>query len=193
MMPKHYFDKTENVQWLLLTDGNTWSFHVVYSVPISAKAGDIISVTFESEITNPQTYLIQTGRYIVLGNSATDTAQSKSILPAAGENVTPQMHHHIVDGSCSHTFTEDFSGFVNVVQYAISSAAGSGAGVMVEQGYGRLDVLHFEKAVTAPTEPETEQPEEGSLTLTAAQVQQVKSALIAGNTERADALNIFTG
>lgn len=192
MKVSHYFDKTENSQWLLITDGNSWSFHVVYSVPISARAGDIIQVSFESEITNPQSYLFQTGRFIILGDSATDTTQAKAILPAAGENLTPQVHHQIVSGSCVHTFVEDFEGFVNVVQYAISSAAGPGAGALVEQGYGRLDVLHFENTPSAPVNPDpVQQPGDGSVTLTAAQVQQVKSALVAGNTERAAALTFF--
>ena len=184
--PIHYWDATENAQWLNITDGNSWAFYVAYSVPISAKAGDIISVTFESEITNPQTYLIQTGRFIVLGDTATDTAQSKSILRAAGENVTPQMHHQIVDGSCAYTFTADFTGFVNAVVYCISSAAGPGAQALLEQGYGRLDVLHFEKSTETP-----EQPSDGSVTLTAAQVEQIKTALTAGNSERAAALTLF--
>lgn len=186
---KHLFDATENIQWLNITDGNSWSFHVAYSVPISAKAGDIISVTFESEITNPQTYLIQTGRFIVLGDTATDTAQSKSILRAAGENVTPQMHHQIVAGSCSHTFTADFEGFVNAVVYCISSAAGSGAQALLEQGYGRLDVLHFQASPVV--EPPSEGDPAGPITLTAEQVEQIRSALTAGTSEREAALMLL--
>lgn len=181
MKVNHLFDTTENIQWLNITDGNSWSFHVAYSVPISAKAGDIISVTFESEITNPQTYLIQTGRFIVLGDTATDTAQSKSILRAAGENVTPQMHHQIVAGSCSHTFTTDFEGFVNAVVYCISSAAGSGAQAILEQGYGRLDVLHFQESDDPTSQPPAS---DGSVTLTADQVTALKAALIAGKEAR---------
>lgn len=188
-MLKHLFDSTENAQWINITDGNTWAFYVAYSVPITAKAGDIISVTFESEITNPQTYLIQTGRFIVLGDTATDTAQSKSILRAAGENVTPQMHHQIVDGSCAHTFTEDFDGFVNAVVYCISSAAGPGAQALLEQGYGRLDVLHF--PVAPVVNPDPVEPPQGSITLTAEQVELIKTALVVGNPERAAALAIF--
>lgn len=189
MMPKHYFDKLENVQYLNLTNGNSYDMAVVYSVPISAKAGDVISVSFESEITNPQSYLFQTGRYIVLGDTALDTAIAKAILRPAGENLTPQVHHQIVSGSCAHTFVDDFTGFVNVCQYAISSAAGPGAQAIVEQHYGRLDVLHFEASSVAPVDPVP--PAGDDVTLTAAQVAQIKAALTAGNSEKEAALAIF--
>lgn len=146
MLPKLYSDKTENVKYINITRGAPYRFFVGYSVPISAKAGDIISVSFESEITNPQSYLFQTGRFVILGSTPTDTTQSKSILPAAGENLTPQAHHQIVSGAVCHEFDLDFEGYVNVVFYAISTAA-SAAGnqqAILEQGYGRLDVLHFQ-------------------------------------------------
>lgn len=189
MIPKHYFDKLENVQYLNITDGSYYDMAVVHSVPITAKAGDIISVSFESEITNPQSYLFQTGRYIVLGDTAVDTTIAKAILRPAGENLTPQVHHQIVSGSCAHTFVEDFTGFVNVCQYAISSAAGPGAQAIVEQNYGRLDVLHFEASATAPVDPVP--PTDGDVTLTAAQVAQIKAALVAGNAEKEAALAIL--
>lgn len=183
-MVKHYFDKTENVQYLNITNGQSWSFHVGYSVPISAKKGDIISVTFESEITNPQSYLIQTGRFIILGDTPTETTQSKSILPAAGENLTPQLHHQIVAGSCAHTFADDFDGFINVVLYSISSAAGAGAQAILEPSYGRLDVLHFPADQEVPTNPGNG---DGSVTLTAVQAAQIKAALLDGHAERESA------
>lgn len=191
MLPKLYSDKTENVKYINITQGAPYRFFVGYSVPISAKAGDIISVSFESEITNPQNYIFQTGRFIVLGNSPTDTAQSKSILPAAGENLLVSVHHQIVSGSTCHEFAEDFDGFVNVVFYAISTSA-SAAGnqqAILEQNYGRLDVLHFQAAPVV--EPPAEEYPAGPITLTTGQVEQIRSALTAGTSEREAALMLL--
>ncbi len=142
-----YQDRVENVSWLLITNGVVYDFKVVFSVPITAKAGDIIGVTFRTEVTNQQVYNVGTGSYILLGNSSTDTimSPSKCILRPAGENVTPAMHHQLIAGSCGHPFAEDFTGFVNVVIYAVtnSPSAGPGATLTVEQNYGQLDVFHY--------------------------------------------------
>lgn len=185
-MPKLLSDKTENLQWLPISNGVTYNMQVVYSVPISAKIGDIIDVSFEGEVTNPQNYNLEVGSYIVLGNTATDTAQSKSILRAQGENLTPVGHHMVVEGACKYEFSSDFAGFVNVVMYSNSSAVGSGQQIEVMQSYGQLDVLHFVKE-----EPPIVTPPSGGITLTEAQRMQVIAALQVGDQERADALAIL--
>lgn len=178
-MPKLYSDKTENLQWLTISNGVTYNMQGVYSVPISAKTGDIIDVSFEGEVTNPQNYNLEVGSYIVLGSTATDTAQSKSILRAQGENLTPVGHHMVVEGACKYEFSIDFTGFVNVVMYSNSTAVGSGQQIEVMQSYGQLDVLHFVKDVVLPTD--------GSITLTSAQRQKILAALHVGDQERAEA------
>lgn len=187
-MIKHYSDSTENITFLrVIASSTSYDFKVCYSVPISAKAGDIIQASFRAEITTTQTYTLQTGSFIVLGSSPTDTAQSKSILPAAGENTTLVLHHQLIDGACAHTFVSDFTGFVNVVLYSNSTAAGSDHTIEVMPGYGRLDVLHFSADATAPVDPHPD----GGITLTAAQRQQILAALQVGEQERVAAMALL--
>jgi hypothetical protein len=175
-----YQDKVEKAPWLLIMQSkNAYDFKVCYSVPISAKAGDIIYASFRGEVTSEQPYNVQIGSFVTLGVSATDTSLSKSILPPAGGNVTPAEHHKVFAGGSAWPFTSDFDGFVNVVLYANSSAAGPGQTIEVMQGYGKLDVMHFVKANLLPPSPP-----EGSITLTAEQRQQIISALLEGAQER---------
>lgn len=180
-----YSDTTENVPWLLIINSATsYNFKVIYSVPITAKKGDIIQASFRGEVTSEQVYNVQIGTFIKLGTSAIDSALTNLILPAAGENVIPAVHHMVINGTCSYTFTADFTGFINVVGYANSTAAGSDNTLTVEQGYGRLDVLQFcadAPVVVPPTLPD------GSITLTAAQRQQILAALLVGSQDRTDA------
>lgn len=184
-MPKLYSDKTENLRWLTISNGVSYNMQVVYSVPISAKSDDIIDVSFEGEVTNPQNYTLELGSYIVLGDTETDTTQSKSILRAQGENLTPVGHHMVVEGACKHKFSSDFTGFVNVVMYSNSTAVGSGQQVEVMQSYGQLDVLHFTADLVLPETPNE------SITLSAAQRQQILSALLSGAQERATAATLL--
>lgn len=181
--PNLYSDSTEGIQNLVIVNSATqYLFNTLYSVPITAKKGDVINAAFRGEITNPQSYNVQVATFIKLGTTATDSALTNLLLPAAGENVTPAMHHMMISGQCAYEFTDDYTGFVNVVIYANSNAAGVDNVIFVDQGYGRLDVLHFEKESTIPPVIPV-----GSITLTAAQRQQILSAFTMGNQERAAA------
>lgn len=170
-MPKLTKSVTEKFQWLSIKDGVSYLFKCGYSLPVSAKKDDIIQVSFRSEFTNPQNYTAEVGSYIVLGSTDTDIAQSKSICAATGENVTPAMHHIVVNGTCNHQFKEDFSGFVNVVFYSNSTAAQSGQQIELMQGYGYLDVLQFDNEVSVAPQPDT------NISMTVAQKQQIMSVM----------------
>lgn len=183
-VPKLYSDKTENFHWLTIGNGIAYNMQVAYYVPISAKSGDVIDVSYEAEVTNPQNYTLEVGSYIVLGTTSSDTDQSKSILRAKGENLTVVGHHLVVQGCCKYIFLADFSGFINVVMYSDSTAVGAGQQIELMQNYGQLDVMHFcadAPVVVPPTLPD------GSITLTAAQRQQILAALLAGSQDRTDA------
>lgn len=186
-MINHYSDNVEKIHWLGITTGASYDFRVCYSVQIAAKKGDIIQASFRAEATTEQSYTVQTGSFIVLGDTISDTTQSKSILPAVGENFTQVLHHQVISGACAYTFINDFTGFVNVIVYSISTAAGAGATIEIMQNYGRLDVLHFcADAVTIPPVLP-----DGSITLTSMQRQQILSALLVGSQDRSDAAAIL--
>lgn len=179
-------DTTENVTSLPVpTLVQNSDKRVVYSVPITAAAGDKMIFSFAGEVTNPYNYNLMLGRGTILAASA-DAVLGTVLTRFATENITPGEHHKIFGGSGIHTFTAAFSGFLNVVIYAGASAAQAGHAAPVEQGYGRLDVAMFRAAPTA-----TPAPPSGSVTLTAAQAEQIRQALQAGNTERANALAIL--
>jgi hypothetical protein len=174
-MPEFYTDRTENIQYLNIGQGApNYNFQTVLSLPISAKAGDAISAIFEVEITNPQSYTVEVCRFLILAQTPTDTLRTldNQITKAMGNNVTTVMHHETVVGGGGHKFTEDFDGFVNLVLYSDSTAAVSGQQVTIEQGYGHLDVFHFIKE-----EPPVVVPPDGSITLSAAERQQIVTAL----------------
>lgn len=191
-MPKLYSDKVEKFQWLTIGKGApNYNFQVAYSLPVSAKKGDIIGVKFEAEITNPQNYTVGVCRYIILGSSPTDTVRTigNMILKGKGENVTSVIHHGLVVGGGDYEFKEDFDGFVNLVLYADSTAAGSGQQIQLEQGYGQLDIMHFKAELFTPVTQTT--PAAGVFTVTAAQMQQIVAALGVGDTQRSDALALI--
>jgi hypothetical protein len=172
-------DTTENVTLLPVTTlvQNT-DKRVVYSVPVTAAAGDKMIFSFAGEVTNTKTYNMMLGRGVILATSA-DAVSGIVLTRFATENITPAEHHKIFGGSGVHTFNSAFSGFLNVVIYAGAGVAQPGDVAPVEQGYGRLDVAMFRAVQSQPATPP-----DGSVTLTAAQAAQIKSALLDGHAER---------
>lgn len=172
-------DTTENVTSLPVpTLVQNTDKRVVYSVPITAAAGDKMIFSFAGEVTNPYTYNMMLGRGAILAESA-DAVSGIVLTRFATENITPAEHHKIFGGSGVHTFNSAFNGFLNVVIYAGAGVAQPGHEAPVEQNYGRLDVAMFR---AAPSQPST--LPDGGVTLTAAQVAQIKAALLDGHTER---------
>ena len=136
-------DQTENVATLPVSKAaSTAPRAVIYSAPISARAGDIISCLATFEVTNDVGINVVVGRYMTLAAAAGDTAKLEPlIVKAATENVIPDTHHMICTLVGAHQFTTDFDGVINVVAYAASSRATSGMKLTVHQDYGKLDVL----------------------------------------------------
>lgn len=159
---------------------------VVYSVPITASAGDKMIFSFAGEVTNPYAYNMMLGRGAIL-STADDSVLGTILLPFATENITPGEHHKIFGGAAMHSFAAAFSGFLNIVIYAGADSALSGQAAPVEQGYGRLDVAMFRGV----DDPVTTPPDDGSITLTAAQAEAIRSALFAGDSERVAAAAIL--
>ena len=177
-MFEHIQDVTANVTFLPVpNDVQDSDKRVVYSVPVTAVAGDKMIFTLSGSVTNQHNFNVMLGRGAVLANTPT-AVWGSIVLPFATENITPAIHHKIYDGSAVYTFQEAFTGHLNVVLYAGSSAS-AGHTVIVEQGYGRLDVAMFRAQAAPPVNPPS-----GSVTLTSEQASMIKAALLDGHAER---------
>lgn len=184
-MFEHIQDVTANVTFLPVpNDVQDSDKRVVYSVPVTAAAGDKMIFTLSGSVTNQHNFNVMLGRGAVLASTPT-AVWGSIVLPFATENITPAIHHKIYDGAAVYTFQSAFSGHLNVVIYAGSSAS-AGHTVIVEQGYGRLDVAMF-RATQAPTP----NPPSSSVTLTAEQAALIKAALLDGNAERMEAAELL--
>lgn len=138
--PSFYFDTTENATNIPITTGSA-NYVVLYSVPITVNGPlDIITVFSQLEVTNPYTYNVGVGRYVVISTSATSVLGT-TITPAVMDNVTPDMHHMVVNVNSVTSGVPAGSYFINFVGYAVANNAGSGAQLVVEQGYGNTKVL----------------------------------------------------
>lgn len=97
---------------------------VLYSVPVIAKAGDILVLTVASELTNPNAQIVGVGRFFALGGTPIDT-NSQLISPARVGYIFGGGNHTALDHATQHVFDADFAGFVNFIAYAYSPAGGA--------------------------------------------------------------------
>lgn len=134
-------DNAEQVASLPLTTAQPFQFRVIYSIPApEIFVGDLVRFTAMFEVTNPYTYNVMSARYTVIADSPTSTT-GIPLSEAAGQNVTPGMHHMLVPDYGGWIADQTLIGkYINVVGYAASSAATSGAALVVEQGYGRAEL-----------------------------------------------------
>ncbi len=135
---------SELVTSLPITTGQPYSFRVVFSQAVTdLRAGDILQILSEFEATNDEGYNCMIGCYVILATSAAATSGTE-ITEASGYNITPAMHHGMMTKVGTLIVPDSLAeGYVNVVAYAASTAAGTGDVLTVEQDYGRLSVLAF--------------------------------------------------
>jgi len=104
-------------------------------------AGNILQITSEFEATNPFSYNTMIACWIILTNSPTATLGTL-IDPANDFNISPAMHHGVTVKARNWQAPSTFTNlYVNTVAWAGSSNANPGDTLIIEQGYGHLDVL----------------------------------------------------
>lgn len=115
---------------------------VIYSVPVSQiNPNDVLQITCEFEATNPYSYNVMIGSWIVLADSATATTGTL-LDPANAYNITPGNHHGVITKARNWMSQSSYANkYVNVVGWAASVNSSPGQNLAIEQSYGHLDVL----------------------------------------------------
>ena len=138
-----YTDTTENVSSIKITSSAfanpSTDFRVVYSVPVTVLAGDLMHVMGQFEVTN-YPYNVGVGCEIILASSPTDTVSTDYLAERTFTNLHPNMAHLVENPHGMKIFAEDWTGYVNLVVWAGAGVAGPSDYLTVEQGYGELDV-----------------------------------------------------
>lgn len=110
---------------------NDGQWHRAHSVTIQAKAGQVLTVMGEQEVSNPNGYLVMVGSAI--------TATGISQLTASMAHDIPPWHHMPISRMGMATIPAD--GDVEVVMWLwAASSWGSGPVIVEGPGYGELSV-----------------------------------------------------
>lgn len=128
---------TEQVNYLDIANPTK---HIIYSIPIKVKKDDILQVTSQFEVTNSYNYNVMISSAIIILPTDQSRFPANITCPVAF-NVTPNMHHGIVIKARQWKSLCDFEGSLQLTAYAASDNAKSGDHLIVEKGYGHLDVV----------------------------------------------------
>jgi len=110
---------------------------IVHALPVAASPQSKVLILAQFEVTNALGYNVGLGRYIA-------RSDGKIISRATMDNVTPDMHHRVVNiGVWDDSPLE--SAVYYLVCYAASTAAKPGAKIVIEQGYGFLQAMRFDE------------------------------------------------
>ena len=116
---------------------------VIHSVTLRGlMPSDKVLLIGQFEVTNPQTYTIGVGKYII--RASNDTAVSGTdVFPSAPnmENITADIHHKVFQMLGLDTTHGGGTVTYNIIGYAVSDSAGTGHTCTVESGYGALYAL----------------------------------------------------
>lgn len=116
---------------------------VIHSVTLRGlMPSDKVLLLGQFEVTNPQTYTIGVGKYII--RASNDTAVSGTdVFPSAPnmENITADIHHKVFQMLGVDTTHGGGAVTYNIIGYAVSDSAGAGHTCTVESGYGALYAL----------------------------------------------------
>jgi hypothetical protein len=142
-------DDTENVKGLPIPiSKHPPQYHrVIYSVPVTLKAGDIVLVNGQTEVTNDVVKLAMFCTYLILSDSETGVTQDWTdvFTKPLGTNLdTHYIHHHSEKISASVKMDHDFTGYLNFVGYARTAPQmlikNRPRILTVNQGYGNMAV-----------------------------------------------------
>ena len=110
----------------------------------NVKAGDIIQVFARAEITNDLGYNVELQCSLKWTTSAGNTTGT-NVTPESGYNLTPDMHHGIVQMGAVFDVPADSSSMnMSFICYAGGgSSTGPTDKVRVEPNYGYMHILHY--------------------------------------------------
>lgn len=113
---------------------------IVYSVPLELTGDETLIVSGQFEVTNKNPFNVGIGRGISISDSP-DTRGTFVVARGAMENVTPDIHHLV--GNPSAICKPGMVGqrWLHLALWAVASRASAGDLVIVEQGYGHLQVV----------------------------------------------------
>jgi hypothetical protein len=122
---------------------------VVYSAGLDRlRPGDVVTVTAQAEVTNPQDYNVFVGSTIVLASSP-QAVSGDDFTRGGGGNVTPSMHHAIITSDASLTISAPIRrAWVNLVLTAASSLPRPDDQLTVEPGAGQVTAVVLKSATT---------------------------------------------
>jgi len=111
----------------------------VYALQLpDLKANAILSVSAQFECTKTGNYNVMLGRYLNLKNSVLGINLTKPCT----DNITVNGHHRVVNIARQCVIASDMAApTLALIAYAGASSAVSGSKLVVEKGYGHLDVL----------------------------------------------------
>jgi len=134
-------DEHEDLEFLTVDR----SHRVLYSIgPLDIRAGTIVDIKFQAEVTNDLRRIVGIGRYVVRTLSPVSTGGVR-VIKAVMSNVTSSEHHKVLVHTGAEEIREDMSGvYYNVVIYAIfpgyKHLQSPNKKLKVEEGYGELIV-----------------------------------------------------
>lgn len=108
----------------------------VYGINLpDLKVGDILQITSQVELTTPYTYNCMVGRYLKLGAIS-------NVTKWCAENLIPAVHHGVYTTNRQYKITANMvAPRLSLMMYAAAANALANQNLVVEQGYGHLDVV----------------------------------------------------
>lgn len=133
--------------YLQITNGSYLQEAQVHAACMALKPGQVVSVSYQAEVTNPNQYNVGIGSVIRSWDYMVDANGSQYLtryntIPPVMENVTKDTHHMVIRGALHDTVSYPQGGNTRCYTLVLWAVASGGAGIItVEQGYGFLQVL----------------------------------------------------
>lgn len=115
---------------------------VIYSVPVAhIEKNDVVQLTTELEATNNHQYNVMIGCNVIIADTSS-SIKGTLIDQSNAFNITPNMHHGVVSKARNWEASSTYDNkYVNVVCWSMSENSVNGDKLIIEKGYGHLDVL----------------------------------------------------
>jgi hypothetical protein len=137
--------RNEQVSSLVINGGEGQVYSYCDRLPV----GQIVSISIQAEVTNPQNFNVGLGSCIRAYDYACDQngctyIQSPFSSPPVMSNVTPSMHHMVIVKAYSDRVAYAGAGNTRCYTLVLWAAAEAGGGyITVDQGYGFLQVVTY--------------------------------------------------
>lgn len=139
-------DNTENVTSIPIVQNLEKSdYRVIYLLEATdLSSEDVLLLKSQFEVTNPYSYEVNFGYFLLRADSPTEVYEGEKITRPVSASVPEVLHHYMgvlvgVDNNVTGSV------YYNVVGYCRSSLANAGDLLTVEQNYGDLTALVFER------------------------------------------------